>query len=80
MARSSTNTPLDRDEPLGSRSRASADIQRTITGVRRISTGSLLARSAYGALMSGARELFGDGTSDYARSGVAPDELKAAFG
>jgi 2-methylisocitrate lyase-like PEP mutase family enzyme len=48
-------------------------------GVRRVSTGSLLARSAYGALMSGARELLGDGTSNYARSGVSPDELKAAF-
>ena len=49
-------------------------------GVRRISTGSLLARSAYGALISGARELLNDGTSDYARSGVSPDELRAAFG
>jgi 2-methylisocitrate lyase-like PEP mutase family enzyme len=48
-------------------------------GVRRVSTGSLLARSAYGALMSGARELLAGGTSQYARSGVSPDELKAAF-
>ena len=32
-------------------------------GVRRISTGSLLAGAAYGALAAGARELQGDGTS-----------------
>ena len=32
-------------------------------GVRRVSTGSLLAGAAYGALVSGARELLGEGTS-----------------
>jgi 2-methylisocitrate lyase-like PEP mutase family enzyme len=35
-------------------------------GVRRVSTGSLLAASAYAALMDGARELLADGTSRYA--------------
>jgi 2-methylisocitrate lyase-like PEP mutase family enzyme len=48
-------------------------------GVRRVSTGSLLARAAYGALMSGARELLDRGTSEYAAGGVSSEELKAAF-
>jgi hypothetical protein len=48
--------------------------------VRRVSTGSLLARSAYGALMSGAQELLSDGTSHYAEHGVSPEALRAAFG
>jgi 2-methylisocitrate lyase-like PEP mutase family enzyme len=37
-------------------------------GVRRVSTGSLLAAAAYGALMAGARELLTDGTSSYGRA------------
>src|SRR6266540_846794 len=49
-------------------------------GVRRVSTGSLLARSAYGALMSGAHELLADGTSHYAERGVSPEALRSAFG
>jgi 2-methylisocitrate lyase-like PEP mutase family enzyme len=48
-------------------------------GVRRVSTGSLLASAAYAALVAGARELLGDGTSDYARSGIPRDMLRAAF-
>jgi 2-methylisocitrate lyase-like PEP mutase family enzyme len=48
-------------------------------GVRRVSTGSLLARSAYGALVSGAQELLSTGTSRYAEHGVTQDELRAAF-
>jgi 2-methylisocitrate lyase-like PEP mutase family enzyme len=48
-------------------------------GVRRISTGSLLARAAYGALLAGARELSEEGTSGYAEGGASPDALKAAF-
>jgi 2-methylisocitrate lyase-like PEP mutase family enzyme len=48
-------------------------------GVRRISVGSLLASAAYGALLRGARELLGDGTSRYAESGVSGAELRAAF-
>ena len=48
-------------------------------GVRRVSTGSLLASSAYGALMSGARELLTDGTSHYAERGVSPEALRSAF-
>ena len=47
--------------------------------VRRVSTGSLLARAAYGALLAGARELDEDGTSRYAEGGAPPDTLKAAF-
>ena len=49
-------------------------------GVRRISTGGALARAAYGALMGGARELLGSGTSTYAANGVGRRDLKAAFG
>ena len=49
-------------------------------GVRRVSTGSSLASVAYGALLSGARELQSDGTSTYARSGVSREALLAAFG
>ena len=47
-------------------------------GVRRVSTGSLLARSAYGALAAGARELLADGTSRYAAEGLSVDD-RAAF-
>ena len=43
-------------------------------GVRRVSTGSLLAGAAYGALVAGARELLGKGTSRYA-GGHAPRDL-----
>lgn len=48
-------------------------------GVRRISTGSLLASAAYGALVAGARELQDEGTSHYAERGVSSDALKTAF-
>ena len=48
-------------------------------GVRRVSTGSLLARTAYGAMLAGARELLGPGTSQYAQVGVTPEERAAAF-
>ena len=48
-------------------------------GVRRVSTGSLLAGAAYGALMAGARELLVDGTSRYGRAGVSRDALRDAF-
>jgi 2-methylisocitrate lyase-like PEP mutase family enzyme len=48
-------------------------------GVRRISTGSLLAGAAYGALLEGARELQEEGTSHYAEGGVWRDALRSAF-
>jgi 2-methylisocitrate lyase-like PEP mutase family enzyme len=48
-------------------------------GVRRVSTGSLLAAAAYGALVAGARELLGDGTSTYAAGRVSNETLKEAF-
>jgi 2-methylisocitrate lyase-like PEP mutase family enzyme len=48
-------------------------------GVRRVSTGSLLAGAAYGALLEGARELREEGTSRYADGGASRDALKAAF-
>jgi len=48
-------------------------------GVRRVSTGSLLAGAAYGALTAGARELLSDGTSRYAQSGVKREALTSAF-
>jgi 2-methylisocitrate lyase-like PEP mutase family enzyme len=48
-------------------------------GVRRVSTGSLLTSTAYGALLEGANELLDAGTSTYARGGVSRDVLRAAF-
>jgi len=48
-------------------------------GVRRISTGSLLAGVAYGALVTGARELLDEGTSAYAAGQVPRDLLGRAL-
>jgi len=48
--------------------------------VRRVSTGSLLASAAYGALVGGARELLSEGTSRYGEAGVPRDLLETAFG
>jgi 2-methylisocitrate lyase-like PEP mutase family enzyme len=48
-------------------------------GVRRVSTGSWLAAAAYGALITGARELADEGTSRYAESGVPRETLRAAL-
>jgi 2-methylisocitrate lyase-like PEP mutase family enzyme len=48
-------------------------------GVRRVSTGSGLAKAAYGALTSGARELLGDGTAGFVERGPTAEELRAAF-
>ena len=48
-------------------------------GVRRVSTGSLLAGAAYAALIAGARELSTVGTSRYAESAVPRDVLRDAF-
>ena len=48
-------------------------------GVRRVSTGSLLATAAYGALRDGAAELLADGTSNYGKHGVTQAELRGAF-
>ncbi|MGE5273122.1 MAG: isocitrate lyase/PEP mutase family protein [Verrucomicrobiota bacterium] len=49
-------------------------------GVRRISTGSLLAGTAYGALVAGARELSDQGTSRYATGHVDRSLLADALG
>jgi len=49
-------------------------------GVRRVSTGSLLAAFAYGALVTGANELLEQGTSQYTEGGVSRELLRAAFG
>ena len=49
-------------------------------GVRRVSTGSLLAGTAYGALVSAARELFEEGTSTYAAGHVDRALLAEAVG
>jgi 2-methylisocitrate lyase-like PEP mutase family enzyme len=48
-------------------------------GVRRVSTGSLLAGVAYGALLEGIRELREEGTSRYAEGGVWREALRAAL-
>ncbi len=49
-------------------------------GVRRLSTGSLLAGAALGALARGARELLEAGTSTYAEANVPRDLLGRALG
>jgi len=49
-------------------------------GVRRVSTGALLASAAYGALAAGARELLSEGTSRYGETGVPRDLFETAFG
>jgi 2-methylisocitrate lyase-like PEP mutase family enzyme len=46
-------------------------------GVRRVSTGSLLAGAAYGAMLAGARELFEAGTSAYGSRGLPADAREA---
>ena len=48
-------------------------------GVSRVSTGGSLARAAYGALMTGARELLEEGTSRYAATGASRADLQRAF-
>jgi len=53
--------------------------QLASVGVRRVSTGSLLAGTAYAALVAGARELLDDGTSSYAVSGIPDEVRRAAF-
>jgi 2-methylisocitrate lyase-like PEP mutase family enzyme len=49
-------------------------------GVRRVSTGSLLAGAAYGALVAAAKELQTRGTSGYAANNVARAILEQALG
>ena len=66
----------------GQRARTAGNAERrelASAGVRRVSTGSLLAGAAYGALLEGARELRDEGTSRYAEHGVSRDVLKTAF-
>jgi 2-methylisocitrate lyase-like PEP mutase family enzyme len=49
-------------------------------GVRRVSTGSLLAGAAYGALVAAAQELQSQGTSTYAANNVARETIEQALG
>jgi len=49
-------------------------------GVRRVSTGSLLAGAAYGALLAGAQELLDPGTSNYATRNIPGETLRKALG
>jgi 2-methylisocitrate lyase-like PEP mutase family enzyme len=48
-------------------------------GVRRVSTGGALARAAYGALLDAAKELHGEGTSQYAAAAPSSSSLDAAL-
>lgn len=48
-------------------------------GVRRVSTGGALAKAAYRALVSAARELLESGTSTYAVDTLSDEELESAF-
>jgi 2-methylisocitrate lyase-like PEP mutase family enzyme len=54
--------------------------QLAAVGVRRVSTGSLPAGTAYGALYAAAKELLAEGTSTYAAGHIARDVLGAALG
>ncbi|HZB42815.1 MAG TPA: isocitrate lyase/phosphoenolpyruvate mutase family protein [Ilumatobacter sp.] len=49
-------------------------------GGRRVSTGSALASTAYGALMAGARELLESGTSAYLKIRLRPEDRAALRG
>jgi 2-methylisocitrate lyase-like PEP mutase family enzyme len=53
--------------------------QLAAAGVRRVSTGSLLAGAAYGALHAATKELLADGTSTYAAGHIPRDVLGAAL-
>jgi 2-methylisocitrate lyase-like PEP mutase family enzyme len=48
-------------------------------GVRRVSTGSALARVAYGALLAAAGVLREQGTAEYPPGGIGDDVLREAF-
>lgn len=48
-------------------------------GVRRVSTGSALARAAYGSLVTAARELRTAGTFTYLDAAISASELDAAL-
>jgi 2-methylisocitrate lyase-like PEP mutase family enzyme len=48
-------------------------------GVRRVSTGSSLARAAYGALVAGAEELRDVGTSGYTAANLSSERSDAMF-
>jgi 2-methylisocitrate lyase-like PEP mutase family enzyme len=48
-------------------------------GVRRVSTGSLLAGAAYGGLLAGGKELRTRGTSGYATNNITREALQSAF-
>jgi 2-methylisocitrate lyase-like PEP mutase family enzyme len=48
-------------------------------GVRRVSTGGILSRATYGALLAAAHELLDSGTSDYARGAPSKAQIEAAF-
>jgi 2-methylisocitrate lyase-like PEP mutase family enzyme len=54
--------------------------QLAAAGVRRVSTGSLLAGAAYGVLYAGAKELLQAGTSTYAAGHIPRDALREALG
>jgi 2-methylisocitrate lyase-like PEP mutase family enzyme len=54
--------------------------QLASVGVRRVSTGSLVAGAAYGALVVAAEELLTQGTSTHAANNIAVETLEQAFG
>ena len=60
--------------------KAPSTAELAAAGVRRVSTGSLLAGAALGALHTGAQELRADGTSTYATGHIPRDTLANAFG
>jgi 2-methylisocitrate lyase-like PEP mutase family enzyme len=54
--------------------------QLAAAGVRRVSTGGLLAGVAYGALHAATQELLGMGTSNYAAGVIPRQALQDALG
>lgn len=51
----------------------------TTLGVKRVSVGSALARTAYGAFLEAAREVSEQGTFDFARTAIAYAKINAMF-
>jgi 2-methylisocitrate lyase-like PEP mutase family enzyme len=49
-------------------------------GVKRVSVGSALARTALGALLSAAREMREHGTFDFAKQAAGTQEISAMLG
>jgi 2-methylisocitrate lyase-like PEP mutase family enzyme len=52
----------------------------SMLGVKRVSVGSALCRTALGAFLRAAREMKEQGTFEFAKDAVNPQEISAIFG